>query len=269
MSHVDTETATIASLQQRGVVAVMRAPDPELVVTAGRALADGGVTAIEVTYTVPRAAEAIAALAEDPRLLVGAGTIETAEQAREALAAGARYLVSPHRCDAAIDVAAEAGLPAIPGVWTPTEVAVAAERCRLLKLFPATIGGVDLLKVLCAPFPRIAFMPSGGVTADNLGDWLAAGATCVGAGGDLAPADAIMRGDADELTRRARRWSDALAAARERSGAGTGSATTASAGAGGGASTDPATAASGGRGDGAATADPLPGAHGAEPADGA
>jgi 2-dehydro-3-deoxyphosphogluconate aldolase/(4S)-4-hydroxy-2-oxoglutarate aldolase len=214
MSAVDTEAATVADLTERGVVAVMRAPDPELVVTAGLALADGGVTAIEVTYTVPRAGEAIAALAADGRLLVGAGTIETEQQAREAVAAGARYLVSPHRCDAAIEVAAEAGIAAIPGVWTPTEVALAAERCKLLKLFPATIGGVELLKVLRAPFPRIAFMPSGGVTAENLGEWLAAGARCVGAGGDLAPADAIMRGDADELTRRARRWSEALAAAR-------------------------------------------------------
>lgn len=216
MSAAATAETTVGELRERGIVAVMRASRPELVVTAARALADGGVSAIEVTFTVPRAEEAIAALAEDPRLLVGAGTIETAEQASAAVAAGARYLVSPHRCDAAIEVAEEAGLPAIPGVWTPTEVAQAAERCELLKLFPAAVGGIELLKALRAPFPRRAFMPSGGVTADNLGAWLAAGAAVVGAGGDLAPADAVERGDAAELTERARRWSRALAQARAR-----------------------------------------------------
>ncbi|MDW5598507.1 bifunctional 4-hydroxy-2-oxoglutarate aldolase/2-dehydro-3-deoxy-phosphogluconate aldolase [Conexibacter stalactiti] len=211
---VTMEQETIDALAARGIVAVMRAPRAEQVVTAARALADGGVTAIEVTYTVPGAAEAIAALASDPRLLVGAGTIETAAQAREAVAAGARYLVSPHRCDDAIAVAQEAGLPAIPGVYTPTEVAEAARRCRLLKLFPASVGGIELLKALRAPFPALAFMPSGGVTAANLGDWLAAGAVAVGAGGDLVPADAIERGDTAELTRRAREWSAALTSAR-------------------------------------------------------
>ncbi|ADB53090.1 bifunctional 4-hydroxy-2-oxoglutarate aldolase/2-dehydro-3-deoxy-phosphogluconate aldolase [Conexibacter woesei] len=207
-------TETLAALRARGIVAVMRAPAPEQVVAAARALADGGVTAIEVTYTVPDAAAAIAELAGDERLLVGAGTIETETQAREAVAAGARYLVSPHVCDAAIEVADEAGVPAIPGVFTPTEVATAARRCELLKLFPASLGGIELLKALRAPFPRLAFMPSGGVTADNIGAWLAAGAVTVGAGGDLAPSSAVEAGDAAELTRRARRWADALAHAR-------------------------------------------------------
>lgn len=206
--------ATIEVLRERGIVAVMRAPAPEQVATAARALADGGVTAIEVTYTVPDAAAAIAALAGDERLLVGAGTIETEAQAREAVAAGARYLVSPHICDAAIEVAAEAGIPAIPGVFTPTEVAAAARRCELLKLFPASLGGIALLKALRAPFPELAFMPSGGVTAENLGAWFAAGAVAVGAGGDLAPPSAVASGDAAELTRRARQWSDALATTR-------------------------------------------------------
>lgn len=211
---VTKEQETIDALAARGIVAVMRAPSAEQVVTAAQALADGGVTAIEVTYTVPGAAAAIAALAGDQRLLVGAGTIETEAQAREAVAAGARYLVSPHRCEAAIAVAQEAGLPAIPGVYTPTEVAQAASRCRLLKLFPASVGGVELLKALRAPFPALAFMPSGGVTAGNLGDWLAAGAVAVGGGGDLVPARAVERGDTAELTRRARAWSAALANAR-------------------------------------------------------
>lgn len=209
-----TATETIAALRERGIVAVMRAPAPAHVVAAARALADGGVTAIEVTYTVPDAAAAIAELAADARLLVGAGTVVTEAQARDAVAAGARYLVSPHISSAAIDVAEEAGIPAIPGVFTPTEVVTAAERCALLKLFPAGLGGIELLKALRAPFPDLAFMPSGGVTAGNLGAWLAAGAVAVGAGGDLAPAAAVEAGDTAELTRRARAWSDALAHAR-------------------------------------------------------
>jgi 2-dehydro-3-deoxyphosphogluconate aldolase/(4S)-4-hydroxy-2-oxoglutarate aldolase len=220
MSTVEsTEDAVVEELRQRGVVAVVRAATPELAVTASRALGDGGITAIEVTYTVPDAAAAIAELARDERLLVGAGTITTEAQAREAVAAGARYLVSPHRCDAAIDVAEEAGIPAIPGVYTPTEIVEAATRCRLLKLFPANLGGVDLLKTLRGPFPTLSFMPSGGVSADNVGQWLAAGAVALGAGSSLAPSDAVAAGDAEAVTRSARRWSEALAAARAASGA--------------------------------------------------
>lgn len=210
-----TEAAVVQELRARGIVAVVRAATPALAVTASRALADGGVTAIEVTYTVPDAAAAIAELAADERLLVGAGTITTAAQAREAVAAGARYLVSPHRCDAALDVAEEAGIPALPGVFTPSEVVAAAARARLLKLFPANVGGVDLLKTLRGPFPDLAFIPSGGVTADNLGDWLAAGAVAVSAGSSLAPSTAVATGDADAIAASARRWSEALAAARE------------------------------------------------------
>jgi 2-dehydro-3-deoxyphosphogluconate aldolase / (4S)-4-hydroxy-2-oxoglutarate aldolase len=209
-----TADAIAGLLRERGIVAVMRAPSVALAVTASRALGDGGVTAIEVTYTVPGAAEAIAELSRDERLLVGAGTIETEEQAREAVAAGARYLVSPHRCDAAIDVADEAGIPVLPGVFTPTEVVAAAARSRLLKLFPANVGGIGLLKSLRGPFPGLAFVPSGGVTADNLGDWLAAGAVAVSAGGALAPGAAVAAGDADTISESARVWTRALAAAR-------------------------------------------------------
>lgn len=209
-----TEDAVVEELRTRGIVAVVRAATPALAVTASRALADGGVTAIEVTYTVPDAAEAIAELARDERLLVGAGTITTEEQAREAVSAGARYLVSPHRCDAALDVAEEAGIPALPGVFTPSEVFAAAARSRLLKLFPANVGGIGLLKSLRGPFPDFSFVPSGGVSVDNLGDWLAAGAVAVSAGSSLAPSGAVAAGDAEALTASARRWTEALAAAR-------------------------------------------------------
>lgn len=209
-----TAGGVVEELRTRGVVAVVRAASPALAVTAARALADGGVTAIEVTYTVPDAGEAIAELARDERLLVGAGTIASEAQAREAVAAGARYLVSPHACAAAFDVAEEAGIPALPGVFTPSEVVAAAARARLLKLFPANVGGIGLLKSLRGPFPDLSFMPSGGVSADNLGAWLAAGAVAVSAGGSLAPAAAVAAGDAATLTASARRWSRALADAR-------------------------------------------------------
>lgn len=209
-----TEAAVVEELRTRGVVAVVRAASPALAVTASRALADGGVTAIEVTYTVPDAAQAIAELVQDERLLVGAGTITTEAQAREAVAAGARYLVSPHTCEAALDVADEAGIPALPGVFTPSEVFAASSRSRLLKLFPANVGGIGLLKSLLGPFPDFQFVPSGGVSADNLGEWLAAGAVAVSAGGSLAPAKAVADGDVETLAASARRWSEALTAAR-------------------------------------------------------
>jgi 2-dehydro-3-deoxyphosphogluconate aldolase/(4S)-4-hydroxy-2-oxoglutarate aldolase len=198
-------------LAERGIVAVLRAGSAERAVAAARALAEGGVTAIEVTFSVPDAPAAIAELATDESLLVGAGTVLRADQVDAALHAGARFVVSPNLDDEVLDAAQRTGVPALPGVLTPTEVARAARRCSLVKLFPASLGGPAFLAALREPFPGVAFIPTGGVTADNLGDWLRAGAVAVGAGGDLCPRIAIESGDADALRARARRYADAFA----------------------------------------------------------
>ena len=203
-------------LAERGILAVVRASSANRAVAAGNALAEGSVTAIEVTFTVPDAALAIARLAADNSLLVGAGTVLTRDQAAAAVQAGARFLVSPHLDDDLLDAAEELGVPALPGVFTPTEVARAMRRCSLVKLFPASLGGPALLDALRGPFPDLAAIPTGGVDSANLGDWLAAGAIAVGAGSDLCPPGAVEAEDADALRTHAERYAAALATARSR-----------------------------------------------------
>jgi 2-dehydro-3-deoxyphosphogluconate aldolase/(4S)-4-hydroxy-2-oxoglutarate aldolase len=200
-----------AELAKRGIVAVLRAGSAERAVAAALALAEGGVSAIEVTFSVPDAPAAIAELANDESLLIGAGTVLSADQVDAAVRAGARFVVSPNLDEQVLDAAADSGVPAVPGVLTPTEVARAARRCSLLKLFPASLGGPAFLAALSEPFPGVGFVPTGGVTADNLADWLRAGAVAVGAGGALCPRAAIESGDADVLRARARRYADAFA----------------------------------------------------------
>ncbi|MGX6449291.1 bifunctional 4-hydroxy-2-oxoglutarate aldolase/2-dehydro-3-deoxy-phosphogluconate aldolase, partial [Patulibacter sp. S7RM1-6] len=182
-----TAAGTLERLRVEGVVAVLRADDPDAAIVAGRALLAGGVRALEVTFTTPDVPRVIAALGAEDGALVGAGTVTTEAEARAAIDAGARYLVSPHVCEAALAVGAPADVLVVPGVLTPTDLVAVRDRTPLLKLFPAGIGGPALLRALLGPFPGTAIMPSGGVTAANVADWFAAGAAVVGAGSDLCP----------------------------------------------------------------------------------
>ena len=200
-----------AQLAERGILAVLRAGSAKRAVAAARALAEGGVTAIEVTFSVPDAPAAIAELAADEALLVGAGTVLSADQVEAAIGAGARFVVSPNLDEQVLDAAESGGVAALPGVLTPTEVARAARRCSLMKLFPASLGGPALLAALREPFPDLAFVPTGGIGVGEIGDWLRAGAVAVGAGGDLCPHEAIEAGDTGLLRARARRYADAFA----------------------------------------------------------
>jgi 2-dehydro-3-deoxyphosphogluconate aldolase/(4S)-4-hydroxy-2-oxoglutarate aldolase len=207
------------SVQQRlrdeQVLAVIRAGSAAEAVQAGRALAEGGVRALEVAFTTPDAAAAIGELAADPELFVGAGTVLSGAQAHAAIDAGAAFLVSPSLVPDALAVAREAGVLALPGALTPTEVVAAAEQAEVVKLFPASLGGVSYLKALLAPLPDLRIVPTGGVSAANASEWLAAGAFAVGAGGDLCPPGLIAEGRFDELTRRARGYREALGTGEE------------------------------------------------------
>lgn len=201
----------LAEIGQRRVVAVVRAGGAEAALFAAEALAAGGIDAIEITYTTPDAAEAIRRLSETrPDLLVGAGTLTTETQALEAVEAGAAFLVSPHTCPPVLDVGDEHGLLAVPGVATPTEIAAVRDRAPLLKLFPASVGGPSLVRALHGPYPDLRLMPTGGVSAGNAAEWVAAGAFAVGAGSDLCPPRAIDARDRDEIVRRARAYVSAL-----------------------------------------------------------
>jgi 2-dehydro-3-deoxyphosphogluconate aldolase/(4S)-4-hydroxy-2-oxoglutarate aldolase len=208
--------ADIEDLRAAGVVAVLRAPTPESALTCVSALIEGGVTGIEITYSTPDAAAVIERVRRDhPGAYVGAGTVTTPEQARAAADAGARFLVSPGTRDDLARAMFDTGLTTLLGALTPGELMHAvALGAHAVKIFPASLGGPAYLKALRGPFPDVPLMPTGGVGADNLADWLAAGAFAVGAGGELCPSGAIAAGDRAEITTRARAFTAALAAAR-------------------------------------------------------
>ena len=191
------------TLRQTRTVAVLRAhryADPPAL-AAG--LRDGGVRIIEFTLTGGNALEAIAAAAAVPDAIVGAGSVFTAAQARAAVDAGARFLVSP--VGAQEVVAAAGGVPVMLAGLTPDEIWAAWRATGApVKLFPASLHGPTYLKSLLAPMPDVAVMPSGGVSADNVRDYLAAGAVAVNVGGSLCPPEVLEAGDGATLTERAR-----------------------------------------------------------------
>lgn len=156
------------------LVPVVVIDDPDDAVPAGRALLDGGIACAEVTFRTEAAHEAITRMREVAGLSVGAGTVINAEQAHAAVEAGASFLVSPGLSEEVAAIAAERGVPYLPGASNPTEVM----RCLSLdlttvKFFPAeALGGTAVVKALHGPFPQVSFVPTGGIGASNLAEWL-------------------------------------------------------------------------------------------------
>lgn len=195
----------LAELRAAAVIAVLRAPAPDPARGACSALVEGGVRAIEVTYTTPEAASVIRWAAETfgNKIVVGAGTLTEVAQVREAVAAGARYLVSPGLDPEVAAAMADSGLLTMVGALTPSEVMAARRVGDVVKLFPGSLGGPAYLKALRGPFPNVPFMPTGGVSRDNVRAWLDAGAVAVGAGGELVPSAALAAGDWQQISDRA------------------------------------------------------------------
>jgi 2-dehydro-3-deoxyphosphogluconate aldolase / (4S)-4-hydroxy-2-oxoglutarate aldolase len=187
-----------------GVVAVVRADDPEDAIAAVDDLVSGGLTVIEVTFSVPDAASVISELTRRGDVIVGAGTVMQEHQAVAALEAGARFLVSPVCPVFLIPAAREADAVAVPGTATPTELRKAVSAgAHVVKVFPAaTLGGPAYLKQVLAPLPDIRLMPSGGIGVGDVSDYRRAGAWCVGLGGQLVGAE--PGGPRRELAARAR-----------------------------------------------------------------
>jgi 2-dehydro-3-deoxyphosphogluconate aldolase / (4S)-4-hydroxy-2-oxoglutarate aldolase len=206
-----------ALVEQLGVVAVIRMKDPAKLRAVVDAMAAGGVRALEVTMTVPRAVEMIRELA--PTLpdgfLLGAGTVIDAATARAVIDAGASFVVSPVFRPDVVAACHQRGVPAMPGCFSPTEI-LAAHECGadIIKVFPATALGPQFIKDVRAPLPQVKLMPTGGVTLDNAGDWIRAGAVAVGVGSALVDAAAIADGRFDVITANARRVVENVAAAR-------------------------------------------------------
>ena len=200
--------ATLERLRAARAIAVVRARDGEEALRVVDALERGGLRAIELTFTTPGVADAIASARRrlGPGILLGAGTITTAAQAEAAAAAGADFLVSPHLDVGLLEAMLATGLLAVPGVLTPSEVA-AALRCGaiVVKLFPASTVGVEHLRALFGPFPGLQVVPTGGVTAATARTWLDAGAAAVGLGGELLPKGLRDAGAWDEISDNAAR----------------------------------------------------------------
>ncbi|MFG2512736.1 bifunctional 4-hydroxy-2-oxoglutarate aldolase/2-dehydro-3-deoxy-phosphogluconate aldolase [Streptomyces sp. NPDC048584] len=201
------------------VVPVVVVEDAADAVPLARALVAGGLPAIEVTLRTPAALDAISAIAaEVPDAVVGAGTVITPEQADEAVAAGARFLVSPGWTDVLLEALRASGVPFLPGVSTTSEVVALLERgVREMKFFPAqAAGGTAYLKSLAGPLPQARFCPTGGIGIDSAPEYLALpNVACVG-GSWMLPADAVAARDWERIEGLARTAAGLSAGARSR-----------------------------------------------------
>jgi 2-dehydro-3-deoxyphosphogluconate aldolase / (4S)-4-hydroxy-2-oxoglutarate aldolase len=185
-----SEAAVVARLGATGIVAVVRAPESERALRLAERLIGAGLDVIEISFNTPEAASVIWRLCEaHPEALVGAGTVLRPDEARAAVAAGARYLLSP-LFDADVDAAArDLDCPYIPGVFTARELGMALSAGRrLVKLFPASVLGVSGMRALVEPFGAVETLPTGGLGVADVAAWRAAGALAVGLGGALSRA---------------------------------------------------------------------------------
>jgi len=208
----------LARVIECGLVAVVRAPEPTHLVEVIRALADGGVTVAEVTLTVPNALDVIRQVKKElgDRVMLGAGTILDPETARAAFLAGAEFLVSPTLNLDVIRMARRYDKLVFPGAFTPTEILAAWEAgADVVKVFPAELVGPAFFKAMRGPLPQVKLMPTGGVDLKTAGDFLRAGAVCLGVGSQLVDPKAVARQDFDFLRGLAWQFTQAVKLARE------------------------------------------------------
>jgi 2-dehydro-3-deoxyphosphogluconate aldolase/(4S)-4-hydroxy-2-oxoglutarate aldolase len=208
----------LAALREGGIVPVIRADSADTALRIVDALVAGGIRTLEITMTVPDAIGAIKAVADrfGSSVLLGAGTVTSRALAEGSLDAGAEFLVTPCVVPDVIAVAKERGVAVLPGAMTPTEVFTAwSSGGDIIKIFPASnVGGASYLKALKGPFPQIPLCPTGGVNLQTIGEFVKAGASAVGVGGELVSKAAIDAGDYGKITELARQYVAALAAAR-------------------------------------------------------
>ena len=200
-----------------GCVAVVRGDDADEAVKTVDAVIAGGVTGIELTFTVPHADKALDELSEKygdrEDVLIGAGTVLDPATARLAIIAGAKFIVSPSFNADVAKICNLYSIPYTPGCFTPTEIQTALEAgVDLVKVFPGSVAGPAMVKALHGPFPQLAIMPTGGVSLDNIETWFDAGVTLVGAGSNLTAA--AKTGDYAGVTATAKKYRAKLDAIR-------------------------------------------------------
>lgn len=207
----------LAKIKEQGVVSVVRGKDAEDGIRIADACIAGGVKIIEVAFTTPRAQETIHSLADkykdDPDVVIGAGTVLDEVTARIAILEGAQFIVSPAFNLATVRLCNRYRIAVMPGTTTLNGVTEALEAgADVIKIFPGEIVGLGMVKAIHGPLPQAQIMPTGGVNAENVGDWLRAGCIAVGAGGSLT--GAAKTGDFAAITAQAERFVEAVAAAR-------------------------------------------------------
>jgi 2-dehydro-3-deoxyphosphogluconate aldolase / (4S)-4-hydroxy-2-oxoglutarate aldolase len=209
----DMKEAAIETILATRVVAIVRFERYDEPVRMAQALIAGGIRVVEFTFTGENASEAIAIVHRElgDEVCVGAGTVLQPDQAEEALAAGAQFLVTPAVRPSVMEICQKHHVAGICGALTPTEALAAHEaRADLIKIFPARMGGPAHIRDLLGPFPSLRLIPTGGVSAENARAYLDAGAVAVGAGGNLVSSAALARGDWDQITTAARAYTHAV-----------------------------------------------------------
>src|SRR5919201_1328216 len=194
-----------------GIVAVVRSPDSQQLVEVARALADGGVTVIEITMSVPNALDVLRQVRQalGERVLLGAGTILDAETARAALLAGAEYIVAPTLNLDVIRLCRRYDKLVMPGAFTPTEILAAWDAgADIVKVFPADVVGPAFVRAMRGPLPQVRLMPTGGVDLASAAEFLKAGAACLGVGGQLVEPKAVAASDFARITATAKQYAE-------------------------------------------------------------
>jgi len=212
-----TRLEIVRAIETIGVVAVVRLEEARSGLDVANALAAGGVTVVEVTMTVPNAVTLIEQLtaALPANVIVGAGTVVDAKTAGTVIAAGARFVVGPVFRPEVIAECHRHGVPAMPGCFSPTEILNAWDAgADVVKVFPATTLGPGYFKDLRGPLPHLRLMPTGGVTRENAGAWIRAGAVAIGVGTALVDPKAVAERRFDAITENARQFIQAVNDAR-------------------------------------------------------
>ncbi len=210
-----SKTDVLARLKSEKVIALIRADGPDSLLDCARALSAGGLNCIELTMTTPGAIELCAKVSKElPQVLLGLGTVLDAETARQGIAAGAKFIVTPCVRPEVIKVCKELDVPVLGGSLTPTEVYTSWELgVDVIKIFPAEYFGPAYIKSIKAPFPKIELMPTGGVTPETVGEFLKNGAFATAAGSALVSPVALKNKDWAAITARAKEFVAAANAA--------------------------------------------------------
>lgn len=208
--------AVLSKIRSEKVIALIRADSPDGLLDCAKALAEGGLTSIELTMTTPGAIRMLEkATAQLPDFLFGLGTVLDAETARAGILAGASFIVTPALRPEVITLCRRYSIPVFAGAFTPTEVVNAWEAgADAAKVFPAEFFGPAYIKSLKAPLPHVDLLPTGGVNAENVGEFLRAGAFATAAGSSLVDAKSLKEGNWSAITARARAFAAAVAAVK-------------------------------------------------------